>query len=89
MTTLERLKALLTKDFDLQPEAMSAPGVSLEALEIDSLRMIEILFSIEEAFKITVPADQAELQARIHTLDDLANYVDELVTAQHAKGEAA
>ena len=89
MTTLERLKAMLAKDFDLQPEALSAPGVSLEALEIDSLRMIEILFSIEEAFKITVSADQAELKERIRTLEDLATYVDELVSAQQAKGEAA
>jgi acyl carrier protein len=44
--------------------------------------MIEILFSVEEAFGITVPADPAEMKARVQTFGDLAAYVDELVQAK-------
>jgi len=83
MTTLERLQALLARDFDLSSEAL-APAATLESLDIDSLRMIEILIGIEESFGITVSAEQAEIRARVRTLGDLATYVDELVAAQAA-----
>ncbi len=81
MTTLEKLQSLLTRDFALPLERLDA-AARLEDLDIDSLRMIEILFCVEDAFKITVPADQAELKARLHTLGDLATYIDSLVAAQ-------
>ena len=80
METFEKLQQLLHKDFDIPVEKLSREA-SLEDLEIDSLRMIEILFSVEELFRITVPADQQELKARLHTFGDLADYVDSLVTA--------
>jgi 3-oxoacyl-[acyl-carrier-protein] synthase II len=41
--------------------------------------MIEILFSVEEAFKITVQAEQNELRARLQTFGDLADYIETLV----------
>jgi acyl carrier protein len=81
MTTLERIAQLLVRDFDLKPEALAA-SATLESLEIDSLRMIEILFSIEDEFKITVPNEQAEIRARVQTLGDLAGFIDELATQQ-------
>ena len=80
MTTLERLQALLVRDFDLKREALDAEA-TLESLDIDSLRMIEILFCVEDEFKITVSAEQAELRARLKTLGDLAAYIDSLVAA--------
>ena len=81
MNTLERLRALLARDFGLKPEVLQ-PGASLESMDIDSLRLLEILFGVEEEFKIAVPSEQAELRARVKTLGDLAAYVDELVAAQ-------
>src|SRR5258708_37037229 len=86
-TTLTRLNELLAKDFELKPEAMN-PATRLEDLDIDSLRMIEILFSVEDAFKITVPADQQELRTKVQTVGDLAAYVDTLVGEQHGAGKA-
>lgn len=84
MTTLERLRGLLVRDFDIKPEALE-PGATLESLDIDSLRMIEILFCVEDEFKVTVSADQTELRGRLKTFGDLAAYIDSLVTG----GEAA
>ena len=84
MSTLERLQALLGKDFDIPVEKLERDA-RLEDLEIDSLRMIEILFSVEDAFKITVPGEQAELKARLYTFGDLVDYIDSLVAQ---KGEA-
>ena len=81
MTTFERLRALMVRDFDIKPEVLR-PEADLESLDIDSLRMLEILFSVEEEFKITVPTEQAEMKARVKTLGDLAGYIDELAGAQ-------
>ena len=78
MTTIDRLRELLQRDFQLPPERLT-PQAGLEELEIDSLRMIEILFSVEEAFGITIGADPAEIRARVKTFGDLAAYIDELV----------
>jgi acyl carrier protein len=85
MTTLERLQEMLARDFDLD-RAVLLPGATLESLDIDSLRMIEILFTIEDAFKITVPNEQSEIRARVKTLGDLAAYVDELVATRAGAG---
>jgi acyl carrier protein len=83
MTTLERLQKMLAREFDIATESL-VPAATLESLDIDSLRMIEILFGIEEAFGITVSAEQAEIRARVSTLGDLAAYVDELLAARKA-----
>lgn len=80
MTTLERLREMLARDFDLDAAALVS-GATLESLDIDSLRMIEILFTVEDAFGITVPAEPSEIRARVRTLGDLAAYVDERVAA--------
>jgi acyl carrier protein len=81
MSTLDRLQQLLARDFDLAPERLQ-PEATLESLEIDSLRMIEILFTVEDEFKIAVPAEHNELKARLKTLGDLAEYLDGLVAAK-------
>ena len=81
MRSLERLQSMLTRDFDLQP-AVLVPEATLESLDIDSLRMIEILFTVEETFGITVGAEPAEIRTRVRTLGELAAYVDELVAAR-------
>jgi acyl carrier protein len=83
MSTLERLRALLARDFEIAPEALQADA-TLEGLEIDSLRMIEILFCVEDEFKIAVPAEHAELRAKLKTFGDLAEYIDGLVAAKGA-----
>jgi acyl carrier protein len=77
VSTLDRLRALLERDFDLLAESLQ-PDAPLEGLGIDSLRMIEIVFAIEEEFKLTVRAEPAELRARLKTLGDLAALIDEL-----------
>jgi acyl carrier protein len=78
MDTFERLQQLLHKDFDIPMEKLSRDA-RLEDLEIDSLRLIEIFFSVEEIFKISIPGEQQELRARLKTFGDLADYIQSLV----------
>lgn len=80
MATLERLQSLLARDFGIKAEVLQ-PDATLESMDIDSLRMLEILFSVEEEFKVTVPSEQAALRERVKTLGDLAAYIDELAAA--------
>ena len=80
MSTQEKLAALLERDFQIAPAAL-VPEATLESLDIDSLRMIEILFSIEEEFGISVPGDANELRARVKTFGDLAAYIDSIPPA--------
>jgi len=88
MTTLERLQELLTKEFAID-RAKLTPDARLEDLDIDSLRMIEILFCVEDEFRITVAADQAELKAKLHTFGDLAGYIDTVIAEQGKQAGAA
>jgi acyl carrier protein len=78
MSVFGELQQLLHRDFEIPVEKLT-PGATLEDLEIDSLRMIEILFSVEETFGITIQAEQAELRARLVTFGDLAGYIESLV----------
>lgn len=75
-TTLDRLSAILVKDYKIAPEAltMNAP---LEALGIDSLGMAELLFYLEDEFNITLPQEPSSLI----TLGDVVNYIDALTPA--------
>ena len=85
MTTLQSIQALLATNFDLAPDAVQ-PDARLEDLAIDSLAVVEVLFAVEDAFKVTVPPEPMTLQTRMQTVADLVAYVDELVAAQHSTG---
>jgi len=83
-TTFVRLSAILTKDYKLAPDrlALDAP---LEGLGIDSLGTVELLWHIEDAFRIKLPPEPVELL----TLGDVVRYIDELVAGQPAERFAA
>ena len=78
MTTLERLQALLVKDYKLDV-AVLRPETPFEALGIDSLGMAELLFNVEDEFRIKLPSEPVPLP----TIADVVNYIDGLVAAQH------
>lgn len=82
MSAIERLRALLVRDFDMKPESLTE-GATLESLDIDSLKMIEIVFCVEDEFKITAPNDQEALKG-LRTFGDLAAYVERLAGARAA-----
>ncbi len=82
MTTLQSMQAMLQANFDLAPEVLQ-PSAKLEDLAIDSLSVIEVMFAVEDEFKVTVPLQSLRLQAEIRTVGDLVAYVDKLIAEQH------
>jgi len=78
-TTLERLRAILVRDYRLDPEALVAEA-PLEGLGIDSLGVAELLFNVEDEFSIALPPEPVQLP----TLGDVVRYIDQLVAEQRA-----
>jgi acyl carrier protein len=78
MTTLERLSMILVKNYKVDPARLTLDG-PLEELGIDSLGMAELLFFIEDEFKVQLPFDPVALP----TLGDAVSYIDGLLAAQH------
>ena len=82
MTTLETLQEILRKEFNLEP-AVLQPEARLEDLEIDSLAVVEVLFAVEDTFKVMVPAEPVAQQSNLKTIGDLVAYIDRIVAEQH------
>ena len=83
MSVLERLKQLLERDFAVPATALEA-NATLESLDIDSLRLIEIVFAVEDEFGVTMPQDQGEIRGRVKTLGDLASLIESLAAKKAA-----
>jgi acyl carrier protein len=76
-TTLERLQTILVTDYKLAPETLT-PDALLEDLGIDSLGTAELLFNIEDEFKVVLPPEHVNLPA----LADVVAFIDQLVLEQ-------
>lgn len=82
-TTIDRLRQLLAKDYKLDPGAL-VPDAPLEALGIDSLGVAELMFNIEDEFKVTIPEEPVALK----TIGDVVTYIQGLVDKQQAAAPA-
>ncbi|HEY8518874.1 MAG TPA: acyl carrier protein [Gammaproteobacteria bacterium] len=72
--TFEGLRDILVNEYELPPERLT-PETRLEDVEIDSLAVMELVFSLEDRFHVT--ADE-RLEAGFATLGDIADYIDRL-----------
>lgn len=77
MTTLERLSRILVQRYKLDPARLT-PEQPLDALGIDSLGMVEILFFIEEEFRVHLPSEGITFG----TLGEAAKYIDDLIASR-------
>lgn len=75
--TLQRLRGILVLDFGLAPERL-VPEATLDALGLDSLRTVELMWLVEEAFGLTLTAEAVPLQ----TLADVTRYINRLLLRQ-------
>jgi acyl carrier protein len=76
MNTVTRLKTLIEEQFGIKPEAIDGDA-PFASYKIDSLTLAELLFAIEDDFKVTVPD---ELTTTVHTLNQLAAALDAVVS---------
>ena len=78
-TTFDRLRAILIKDYQIAPEAIT-PEAPLASLGIDSLGVAELLFNIEDEFKISLPPEPVDLP----TIAAVVRYIEALASAQRS-----
>ena len=78
--TFERLCAILVEHHKLPLDRLTLDA-PLESLGIDSLGTVELLWHVEDAFKIKLPSEPVALP----TLGDVVRYVDGLVAAEALK----
>jgi acyl carrier protein len=80
-----KVMEILSKQIRKKPEHL-APETTLESLGIDSLGMVEIIFSLEDEFNISIP-ESKDIQQRFKgfaTVADVITMVESLLepTAQ-------
>ncbi len=69
--TMQVLLQQVAERFDKKIDDIS-PETTLESLEVDSLGKIELLFDLEDHFKVRIPNEAYELI----TLQDVADLID-------------
>ncbi len=70
---LEKVKAILSEQFDVEEDSISPETNLTEDLEADSLDVVDLLMSIEDEFEIEVPDEEIE---NIKTVDQLVKYIE-------------
>ena len=70
---LEKVKAILSEQFDVEEDSITPDTNLSEDLEADSLDVVDLLMSIEDEFEIEVPDEEIE---NIKTVDQLVKYIE-------------
>ncbi len=83
MSTFDALCKILVKDYALEADSLT-PATTLASLAIDSLGVIELIFAIEDRFKVSVPDSDVDMARDFGTLAELGQYVDQLIAKRDA-----
>lgn len=59
MSTYETVIGVLTEQFHVEPRLL-APEASLSSLGLDSLALVEFVFSLEDRFGLRIPEDRLD-----------------------------
>ena len=70
---LEKVKAILAEQFDVEEDKITAETDLQEDLGADSLDVVDLLMSIEDEFDIEVPDEEIE---NIKTVGTLVSYIE-------------
>lgn len=78
MTTADRIRALIARDFQIAPDALT-PDARLEELGVDSIGMAEVIFNVEDEFGLKLEDNGVQFA----TFGDVVRYIDDALAAQH------
>lgn len=70
---LEKVKAILAEQFDVEEDKITADTELQEDLGADSLDVVDLLMSIEDEFEVEVPDEEIE---NIKTVGSLVSYIE-------------
>jgi acyl carrier protein len=78
-TTFDGLREILVKDYELDA-ARLAESTLLTDIELDSLALTELIFSLEDKYDVIAKTNGAGLV----TLGDVTHYIDRLIAERDA-----
>ncbi|MDO4882487.1 MAG: acyl carrier protein [Oscillospiraceae bacterium] len=70
---LEKVKAILAEQFDVEQDKITVDTDLQEDLGADSLDVVDLLMSIEDEFEVEVPDEEIE---NIKTVGALVSYIE-------------
>ena len=70
---LDKINLIIALEFKIKPEQVNQKMRLVEDLGADSLRKVECLMKLEEAFSIEIPDSEAR---ELITIGDIINYVE-------------
>lgn len=73
---LEKVKAILSEQFDAEEDSITADTNIAEDLGADSLDVVDLLMSIEDEFEIEIPDEEID---NIKTVGELVKYIEDNV----------
>lgn len=77
--TEKRIRALLVKDFQLDPGTLTRQA-RLDELGVDSIGMAELIFNVEDAFGLKLP----DVTVQLSTFGEVVQFIDDAVAKQRA-----
>ena len=85
MSILATLQEILVKDYKVPREKLTLDA-RLSELGLDSLALLELMFKIEDNFRVKIPGDPP---TDLATVQDVCTYIEGLVEAQQDPKQTA
>lgn len=70
---LEKVKAILSEQFDVEEDSITTETSFADDLGADSLDVVDLLMSIEDEFEIEIPDEEID---NIKSVGDLVKYIE-------------
>ena len=71
---IEKVKMILSSQFDVEEESITPDTNIADDLGADSLDVVDMLMSLEDEFDVEIPDEEIE---RIRTVGELVAYIEE------------
>ncbi|MCI9414440.1 MAG: acyl carrier protein [Clostridiales bacterium] len=71
---LEKVKAILSSQFDVEEDTINPETNIADDLGADSLDVVDLLMSLEDEFDVEIPDEEAE---HVRTVGELVAYIEE------------
>ena len=71
---LEKVKTILSNQFEVDVDTITAETNVIEDLGADSLDVVDMLMSLEDEFDVEIPDEEIE---KMRTVSDVVSYIEE------------